>query len=167
MTDQTTNNTSNDNLPKEITWEALEYPEYKKHPLWFLGFAVFIALVVIYGIFTGSWSTVVTFILFGVMGVYFAAQKPKMLNITLSGSGIHVNTLNYPYSVIKKFWIIYLPGEVKSLYLETSALFNHIVKLELHEQDPLVIKKFLKQYLEEDLDNTESVADLIARRIKF
>jgi hypothetical protein len=157
----------NPNLPRQISWETPEYPEYRKHPLWFLGFAVLMALFVLYGIFTASWTTVVLFALLGVLGIFYAAQKPKIVTVTLDPTGVHINNLTYSYQVIKKFWIVYDALEVRSLYLETSAYFNHILKLELADQDPLLTKNFLKQYLEEDLDRHESFADAIARRLRF
>lgn len=153
--------------PKEITWQTLEYPEYKKHPLWFIGLALFIAALVLYGIYIKSWTTVVAFALFGILALIYASQKPKTLTIKINGQGVQVNNILYVYPVIRKFWIIYNPPEVKSLYLETTAYIDHTVKLELSNQDPRAVKILLKQYLEEDLEAKESTADLIARKIKF
>jgi hypothetical protein len=154
-------------MEKEISWQALEYPEYKKHPLWFIALALVVGALVLYGIYSKSWTTVATFALLGAMAVVYAAQKPKTLTIRLTGQGVQVNNLTYPYSVIRKFWIIYHPPAVKTLYLETTAYLNHILSLELGNQDPRAVKAFLKQYLQEDLDATESATDLIARKLKF
>lgn len=159
--------TQTNSLPKEISWQALEYPEYKKHPLWFMGLGLVIALLVLYGIYSQSWTTVSAFVLFGILALVYSTQKPKTLTITLTGQGVQVNTMIYNYPIIKKFWIAYNPPEVKSLYLETTAYLDHSVKLELGNQDPRLVKAYLKQYLEEDLDANESTADLIARKIKF
>jgi hypothetical protein len=153
--------------PKEITWQTLEYPEYKKHPLWFIGLALVIAVLVLYGIYIKSWSTIASFALFGVLALIYASQKPKTLTIKINGQGVQVNNILYGYPVIRKFWIVYSPPEVKSLYLETTTYIDHIVKLELSNQDPRVVKTLLKQYLEEDLEAKESTVDLIARKIKF
>lgn len=152
---------------KEISWQALEYPEYKKHPLWFVGLAIVTALLVLYGIYIKSWTTAAAFFLFGVLVMIYATQKPKTVTIKINGQGIQINNLLYGYPVIKKFWIIYNPPEVKSLYFETTAYLDRVVKLELGNQDPIAVKALLKQYLEEDLDAEESAADLIARKIKF
>ena len=152
---------------KELSWEALEYPEYKKHPLWFMGFAVVTALLVLYGILSGSWTTAVLFGLFGVLGIVYSSQKPKTVVVRLTGLGIQVGGVSYSYRVIKKFWIIYFPPDVKSLYLETNAYLEHIVKIELADQDPRAVKEFLKEYVEEDLEETESLPDVIARKIRF
>jgi hypothetical protein len=152
---------------KEISWQAPEFAEYRKHPLWFVGFGLVIALLVLFGIYTQSWTTAVLFTLFGLLGVIYASSKPKTVTIKITGSGIQVNSLEYSYRVIKKFWIMYHPPEVKTLYLETNAYLDRIVKIELANQNPNDVRDILKQYLEEDLDQTESVADMIARKIKF
>ena len=153
--------------PKEITWQALEYPEYKKHPLWFMGLAVIIALIVVYGIYTNSWTTIIAFSLFGAMAFIYAGRKPRTITVKLDARGVHMNQLQYNYAIIRKFWIIYSPPEVKVLYIETNAYLDHQVRIELGNQDPRVVKSFLKQYLEEDLDGEENILDVMARKIKF
>lgn len=155
------------NLPKEISWHAPEFPEYRKHPLWFVFFGILVAMLVLYGIYTKSWTTAIVFGLMGVLGLIYGSQKPRVVEIKLNGIGINVNSLTYSFKVIKKFWIIYEPSQIKVLYFETNAYLDRIVKIELEDQDPRIIKSFLKQYIEEDLDGTESTVDLIARKLKF
>lgn len=164
----TTNQNPNpSSTPKELSWQALEFTEYKKHPLWYVALAVLIAGLVLYGIYTQSWTTVVTFILFGLMIANYAARKPKTVTVKLTSNGVSVDTANYEYKVVRKFWIIYYPPEVKTLYLETNAYLNNLIRIELGNQDPRKVKEFLKPYLEEDLEATESIADVIARKLKF
>jgi hypothetical protein len=161
------NNQTAPNEPKEIKWQAPEYPDYKKHPLWFVGFGLVIAALVLYGVLSGSWTTALTFILFGVAGLIFANKKPKTVTITINSTGIKIDETKYNYSVIKKFWILYELPELKALYFETSAYLNRVIKIELENQNPNVIREFLKKYLEEDLDQTESLADTISRKVNF
>jgi hypothetical protein len=158
---------SNQNQPKELSWQAPEFAEYQKHPLWFIAFGIFTALLVLFGIYTKSWSTAVTFLMFGIIGVIFAAQKPKTVQIKLTGNGVQINSTFYNYKVIKKFWIVYNPPAVKNLYFETTAYLNRTVKVELDHKDPRAVRDFLKRYLEEDLEANEDFSDVIARTIRF
>ena len=167
MENQTNVQTPASNLPKEISWQALEFPEYKKHPLWFMALAVIIAALVVFGIYTNSWTTIVVFSLLGIMAFIHSSKRPQTIAVRLDGTGIHLNDVSYNYAIIKKYWIIYSPAEVKVLYLETTSYLDHTVKIELGNQDPRPVKDFLKQYLEEDLDGEERFVDVVARKIKF
>ncbi len=151
---------------KEISWQALEYPEYKKNPFWFVLFGLVVALLVLFGIYTDSWTTAILFLLCGIIGIVYSSQKPKTVNIALNATGVRINSLFYSHKTIKKFWIIYNP-EVKTLYLETTAYLDRIIRIELANQDPVEIKNFLSQYLEEDLEHEETFSDRIARKMKF
>jgi hypothetical protein len=161
------NNPIQNQNPKTLTWETLEHAEHKKHPLWFIGLAVIMSLVVLYAFNTGSWSMAIVFILITVLLLYFGSQKPKLIKVQAGTTGITIGTITYEYKIIKKFWIVYYPPQVKVLYLETGAYLNNLVRIELGNQDPVAVKKFLLQYLEEDLDGQESLVDIIARRLKF
>ncbi len=152
---------------KEITWKALEYPEYRKHPLWFAGFGLLTALLVLFGLFTGSWTTALVFGLCAVLGIVYASKKPKTIDVKVTGLGVQVDGMEYSYQVIKKFGIAYYPPDVKALYLETSAYLNALVKIELGGQDPNELREFLKKYVEENLEQQEAFTDALARKLKF
>ncbi|HYC79737.1 MAG TPA: hypothetical protein VEC17_01790 [Candidatus Binatia bacterium] len=157
----------NINQPKEITWQAPEYQEYKKHPLWFMAFGLITALLVLFGIYSGSWTTAITFALFGIVGLIYASQKPKTVTIKLTGTGVQAHNMMYDYRTVKKFWIVYHPPVTKCLYLETNAYLNSVIKIELANQDPRAVKTFLSRYVEEDVDGMENIVDVIARKVKF
>lgn len=161
------NNQPRNRAGKIITWNAPEYAEAKKNPLWFVALAVVMGVVVLYGINAGSWSMVTVFILITLLMLYFGAQKPRTISVRLDATGVSVNNILYEYKVIRKFWMVYYPPEVKVLYLETGAYLNNLVRIELGKQDPVAVKNFLLQYLEEDLDGKESMVDILARKLRF
>ncbi len=152
---------------RSITWVTPEFQEYRKHPLWFAGAALITALFVLYGIFTNSWTTAVVFGMAGLMAVIYAMQKPQDMTVNISGMGVKLNDKTYSFRDLHKFWIIYSPPDVKVMYLETKSAMHHVVKVELSDQDPVAIRHFLRDYLDEDLDQQESLADIIARKLKF
>jgi hypothetical protein len=155
------------NQKKELAWQAPEYQEYRKNPMWFVAFGLITALLVLYGIYTKSWTTAALFLLLGIMGIVYASRKPNLVTIKLDGSGVQVSNLLYSYKTIKKFWVAYNPPDVKCLYLETSAYLNRVVKIELGNTDPREVRELLKQYLDEDLEQDEGTLDAIARKLKF
>jgi hypothetical protein len=58
--------------------------------------------------------------------------------------------------------MIYTP-ENKTVNFETVAYLNNHISMELGRQDPVAIKQFLKNYLQEDLDREESFTLLISK----
>lgn len=150
-----------------LSWQAPEFQEYQKHPLWFAAVAVITAGLVLYGIFTKSWTMAVVFGLAGLMAVVYAAQKPNTITITLSGLGVQIGKDMFAYRDLVKFWILYTPPDVKALYVESKSSFNRVIKIELADQDPISVRTYLKEYLVEDLEQQESLADIIARKLKF
>jgi hypothetical protein len=152
---------------KPLTWQAPEFLDHRKHPLWFVGLGIITALLVLFGIYTKSWTTAIMFGLFGFGSLIYSSQRAKTVTITLSGTGVQIDNKNFDYRNIRKFWIVYHPPVVKCLYLETNAYINHLIKIELIDQDPRAIREFLAKYLEEDLDGEESIVDVVARKVKF
>ena len=152
---------------KEISWEAPEFKELVKGPYWYMFYAGITVLLIGYGAYTNSLITIIAFSVMSLVGLTFAFRKPEKITFTLTSTGIVVADKNFPYKIIKKFWIVYYPPEIKTLNLETSAYLNSHIKIELGDQNPIEVKKFLKNYLPEDLDKEESLPEVIARKLKF
>jgi hypothetical protein len=102
--------------------------------------------------------TLLTFVLLIVVALIFSHQKPQEIQYQLTSTGIVIGQLAYPYRNIKKFWMIYTP-ENKTVNFETVAYLNNHISMELGRQDPVAIKQFLKNYLQEDLDKEESFTE--------
>ena len=69
---------------------------------------------------------------------------------------------------IKKFWIIYEPPAIKNLHLEVKSVFKPNLIIPLQNQNPVEVRKFLKEHLEEDLEQeSESTIEALKRVLKF
>ena len=152
--------------PTTISWQALEFNEHKKPPIWFISFGLLSALLIFYGFWSGNLLTGATFLVICFSIFFLGLQRPQTVTHKLSSTGISANRIFYPYRNIKKFWIIYKRHN-KTLNFETVAYLNNQVSFQLGDQDPVEIKQFLKKYLPEDLDKEESLMDIFAHRIKF
>ncbi len=150
-----------------MTWSAPEFVHYPKSKTWFIIMSAAGVALVAYFLFQKDFLTAVLFICLLVLMLYFSKAKPKTINIELDSLGIKIGVLKLPYKQIKSFWIIYEPPEVKTLNFETTAYLNRNISLQLEQKDPVQIRKFLLEYLPEDLDKEESVTDKLARKLKF
>ena len=149
-----------------LRWEALEFQVHQRNWLWYVGYLVVGGVLVGYAIYTRSILTVATFVVISIVAFVFAHQNPKTVTHELSQTGIRVGNSFYPYRNIRKFWIVYT-RENKTLNLETTAYLNSQVSLQLGTEDPLPIREYLKAYISEDLDQEETLIDILARKIRF
>lgn len=151
---------------KNVKWHALKFIPHQKTAVWFITFFVIAGALITYAIYTRNLLTIVTFSIFTVIVLIFAVQKPGNLEYEISTTGVRMGQMFIPYRNIKKFWIIYHP-ENKTVNFETTAYLNNQISLQLGSQDPIVIRQFLKNYLQEDLEKEESLSEIISRKVKF
>ena len=158
---------NNHQLPESVTWKAQSHQVQTRTSVWYAGFGFVSLGLILFAIFTHSVITLITFVLMIAVMLILSAQAPRSLTYKLTKTGIAAGSTVYPYKIIKTFWIVYNPPEVKTLNFETSAYLNNKISLELNEQDPVMVKRFLSQYLVENLDRDESITETLARRLKI
>lgn len=151
----------------EIAWEAPEFIHYPKNKLWFAILGILGLALLVYFSLQKDFLTAALFLLLLILIFYFSSVKPKILKIQLDAQGIKLNNLRLSYQQIKNFWIVYDPPVIKILNFETTAFFNRYLTLQLGNEDPRQIRKFLLEYLPEDLDRGEQFADKLGRTLKF
>lgn len=150
-----------------IAWEAPEYIKHERSTTWFMAGGIVTIMLVLWGIWTNSWSMAVAFLLLA--GVYYLSHthQPRQLKIIISEIGIKVGTKCYPYSLIKNFWIHYHPPFVKTLSFRTNEkMFKEIV-IQLDGQDPVPIRTCLSRQISEWEGKEETFTDLFARIFKL
>jgi hypothetical protein len=153
-------------MENKIVWTAREFSVHKKTALWYICFFIIVAALIAYAVYIRDILTIITFGLLAVVALIFSHQKPKEINYELNSVNAIAGQTTYPYRNIKKFWIIYSPKN-RTLNFETTAYINSHISLQLGNQDPTVVKQFLKNYLKEDIDQEENFTDVLSRKIKF
>jgi hypothetical protein len=159
-----TNNTFHDDV---ISWEAPEYLQHEKGWKWYLGAAIVIALLVIYGMFTNNLTLAIALVLASAVYLMVHAQTPKHVQVIVSKTGIKVGQREYPYQNIKYFWIIYEPHKIKTLNLETNSKYLPDISIQLGEQNPAELRTFLLMHIREREGKEESFVDTILRTLKL
>ncbi len=149
-----------------IEWQAPEFRHYPKNLAWFITFGIIVALIVIYLISRGDWfGAICIAIIAGFFGA-FALHKPKIVTVKISTVGLHVDDTDIPYTHIKQFWIVDNDHH-KTLNLETTAYLNHLLSIELDDQDADEVQEILSELLPEDVERQETFAQRMAHRFKF
>lgn len=135
------------------SWEAREYPHYKKNFAWYVTFLAILVLIIGFQIVQEDIFGAVCLGILGLLTIVFASIPPKMVLVLLTPRGVHMEDLFIPYAKMRHFWIVD-DNKHKTLNIETRAFLQKVLVLELHDQDPEKIRSILQQILPE-LDESE------------
>jgi hypothetical protein len=104
-----------------------------------------------------------------IMLFYFDQREAPMIDFILEEEGVVIGTKFYDYDEIKNFSIVYKPKEdIKNIYLTFNNNLRNRIAIPLIDKDPLIVRRYMLQYLDEDLDrNHEPVSESIAKILKL
>lgn len=150
-----------------ISWQAPEFRHYEKNIGWYV--ALLGTVVLIIGFFVIIENDIFGAISLGIMALlllYFARQKPLIVEIELNHKGLKFGTLFFPYKQLKDFWVVHNDNH-KTLNLRSTTYVNNLLIIELEDQDPDEIRLFLLQYLPEHEQVHETFVQRISHKLKF
>lgn len=147
-------------------WEAPEFRHYPKNPAWYITMFILLGLLVTYQVILRDWFGVASMVILSIIIYFFARQKPGIVSVEITDRGIHLNGDLIPYSRIKYFWIID-DHDHKVLNLETTAYFNHLLSIELENEDADEIREFLIDIIAEHPEPRPHTAQEVAHRFRF
>ncbi len=160
-----------DDVEKEATlmeWYAPEHAHRPKSPLWFAALAA--ATTVAAGlqlIFYVNIIGAITLALAGGLIYYIAQQKPATMRYRIMMDGVALNNTLYHYQDLETFNVIYEPGETKTVIFRSRRRLSPYLHMEIGDADPVDMRDILLEYLPEDQDMEEPLADIIARKAGF
>lgn len=117
-----------------VRWQAHEYVHHEKSPIWFISFAIVVALFMALAIFIIE--DISFAILVPVMAaalLVYAYRPPRLLDYTLSRHGLHVNDRLYSFVDFKGFRVIH-DGEEYSVMLIPIKRFKPGVSVYFPEE---------------------------------
>jgi len=160
-----------DDVEKAATlyeWRAIEHEHRPKSPVWFAVLAA--ATTVLVGIMLFFFTNVfgaVTITLVGGLIYYIAQQKPATVRYRIMLDGIALNNIIYHWDDLAAFNIIYEPDETKTAIFRSNRRFSPYIHMEVGDADPVEIREILMEFVAEDQEIQEPIADIIARRLGF
>lgn len=104
-----------------VRWQATEYIQRDKNPLWFVLFGIVIIGLMALAIFLIQSITFA--ILVPVMAaalLVYSHRPPRVLDYTLSRQGLHINDRLYPFNEFKGFGVIQDDDEYSVLLIPTK-----------------------------------------------
>ncbi|HPA25197.1 MAG TPA: hypothetical protein PLK76_00275 [bacterium] len=151
-----------------LSWNFLEYPNHQRQKSWYI-FATLIFLAFLaYAILTANFLFGLIIIMVAIIIFINHNKEPRELTFSIVRNGILIENNLYRFKEIKKFWLLYEPPQIKNIYFELQSGLMPILTIPLAEQNPLTVRKILKDHLQEDLTKeNESTADALARYLKL
>ena len=152
-----------------LSWDFPEYAHHKRNFKWYLLISLIFSLIIVYSFITGNFLFVVFLIIFAVIIFSSDHRFPHKISFNIFEDGIKVGENKfYGWPDIKNFHLVYQPPETTRLYIDLKNVILSDLSVPLEGQDPLKIRKILKEYLEEDLDRPNpTLMDRLNRWLKI
>jgi len=150
----------------EIEWTAPEFTKYKKTKGWFYGLVIIALIIIAIAIIFNNLLWVILTVVAAFSVYIYGTKEPRKIKFRINGRGVHIDQKTYKFEDLRSFWIFYEPPEIKELSLRSKKAMLPYIKIPLHNQNPVKIRKFLLKFLPER-KHTESMIDNWARKAKF
>ena len=165
---QSNSSVINPNFGRPIfSWQMSEYNQYERGTYWYLIMGVVCLGLIIYAVLTANFLFALIILLFAFIIVLREFYAPAKITFAITDSGIAVGEQFYPFKSLSKFYIIYEPPMSKFLYFNFKTL-SPPLSIFLDEQNPITIREYLLEYMDEDLEKEdEHVTDTLNRLFKL
>ncbi|MFH1207159.1 MAG: hypothetical protein V1668_00955 [Patescibacteria group bacterium] len=150
-------------------WEFDEFPKHQRTKKWYITAIIITGGLLLYAIISLNYLFAAIIIIIGVIIMMQNRREPQRLNLQICEDGLVIGANTYyEWKIVKNFWIVYEPPEVKNLYFDFKAGIRPSISLPLDKQNPLNIRKILLNYLPEAVDQeNESFSDGLRRMLKL
>ena len=158
-----------DHGEKLMNWD---FPEYEKHQRGIVWYAV----ITIASIGLLIWSIIIeenilfaSIIVIVLIIIFITSRsKPDVLTLNIFEDGIQIGEKFYFYKEIKKFWVVYEPPNVKTIYFSLYSNLRPLISIPLMDTNPLKLREILLEFIEEDLEHdSETSSDSWNRILKL
>jgi hypothetical protein len=90
-----------------IQWQAPEYIEHARSPLWFVGFWVVTIILMLVAFFVvRSWSFAILVPAMAAALMIYSHRPPRMLSYVASEKGVYINDKLHPMSEFRSFGVL-------------------------------------------------------------
>ncbi len=149
------------------SWVAPEFYRYRRTWLWY-AVALFMDVgLLAFAYYSGSITMGLVFLVLPVVFALEQRKAPQTVDIVISSYGIKFGNKTFPYSEIKKFWIIHHPPHINELHILTSNRISPELTIPMMAMDPVVLRNFLVTQIGEWEGKKESTLDILIRIFKL
>lgn len=151
-----------------ITWHFPEFEKPERSALWYIIMLVASAVFIIIAIMSSNFLFAVIIVMTIVILILQEKKDPIELDISIMEAGIQIGEKFYKYKDIGKFFIIYEPPTISSLYIQMKTRLAPKINIPLGEQNPIKIRDILLNFISEDVDiDEEPFEDYMSKVLKI
>ncbi|MEA3249561.1 MAG: hypothetical protein U9Q03_04360 [Patescibacteria group bacterium] len=151
-----------------VTWEVDESKRYEKGLGWYLGAIVIGGGLLIYAVISANFLFALIILMVALVIYMTSLRGPDKVSVSVSEDGVEIGGSFYPFREMNRFWFIYDPPAVKSLYLDFKSAMRPRIALPLEDQNPNDVRAILSKYLHEDItEDDEPFSDYLGRLLKL
>ncbi|MFA6272351.1 MAG: hypothetical protein WC693_04600 [Patescibacteria group bacterium] len=151
-----------------LQWKFPEYEEHERGIAWYIIAGLVSAAFLTYAILVANYLFALIVVIVDMIILIQINRKPDRIDFKITDEGLIIGSSFTPYSNISKFWIIYNPPKVKTLYINYKSTIRPDITIPLENKNPLRVREMLLKYIEEDLEKEdESNSEQIRKLLKL
>lgn len=157
--------------PALLEWRTREFRAVERGPRWYLVGGVLVLAFAAYGLFDGSWTTVLLALMIG--GLYFLLRnvRPREITVQITGMGLRIGGAFTPWNLCRDFWILIPPRPNASrpaeLHIAPQKFLSREIVILLEDINPAAVRETLLKFLPERPGMEERFLDMIGRVLKL
>jgi len=148
-------------------WQAHEHVHREKTQRWFMVLAAVATITVAFFVISLNIIGAITLAFVAILVYIMAQQKPDTMRYRIMVDGVAIGNTLYQYEDLSSFNIVYEPDETKVLLIRSQRTLAPLVAMEIGVADPNDLRDLLLEFLPEDQQLKEPMADVLARRFGF
>lgn len=148
-------------------WTAPEFFRYRRTWLWYSIAILLDAALLVFAYYSGSITMGLVFLVLPAVFALEQRKAPQTVEVVISSYGIKFGNKKFPFSEIKKFWIIHHPPHINELHILSSNRINPELTIPMMGTDPVALRNFLVTQIGEWEGKKENTLDILIRLLKL
>lgn len=151
-----------------LQWRFSDRAPHERGRIWYI-VAVLTGLgLLIYALSSANFLFALIIVMFALVIYVSSVSEPMPTVFEVTEEGVEVGGVFHPYRELEKFWFYYEPPLAKNLYITVKGVIGSRLTVDLMDQDPNVVRKFLGAFVQEDLEQVdEPLSDTLSRILKI
>jgi len=151
-----------------LQWQFTDRRPHDRGRLWYV-IAILSGLgLLIYALSSANFLFALIIVMFALVIYVSSIAEPVPTYFSVTDEGIEFGNDFHPYREIDKFWFYYEPPTVTNLYITVKGAIGSRLTVDLTDQDPNAVRKYLGAFVQEDLEQVdEPLSDTLSRILKI
>lgn len=153
----------------KLSWKIDEFVKHQRNKKWYMIASAIALALIIWAIIDKNYFFALIIILSSALIVFYDGEVPNKIDVKLEYNGLFVGNNFYEFQSISSFYIIYKPEQkVKKIFFEFKNPLKNRLSISLENENPIIIRDYLLQYLKEDLEKeNEPLSEGLSKLLKL